>query len=143
MCGEGAQVWKTHMGRNRGESTLGALRAIYREGGGGFPGIAAFWAGTAPKASITCHSHALHAARRVRVLLMRHGCVWRGPVCRGMHCVIKLGKGSSISDSTPLHAMLQMVESASKGAILMYSKEAILKVLSTGNINPGAWRTSI
>ena len=31
-----------------------------------------------------------------------------------------------------------MVESASKGAILMYSKEAILKVLSTSTINPGA-----
>ena len=41
-----------------------------------------------------------------------------------------------MSAGTDLFA--QMVESASKGAILMYSKEAILKVLSTGTINPGA-----
>ena len=36
------QVWKTHMGRNRGQTTLGSLRAIYREGGGGFRGVSAF-----------------------------------------------------------------------------------------------------
>ncbi|CAL8471599.1 g11141 [Coccomyxa elongata] len=73
------EVWKTHMGRNRGQTTLGSLRAIYREGGGGFRGVSAFWAGTGPK----------------------------------------------------------MFESATKGAILMYSKEAILKVLHTTDINPG------
>ena len=31
-----------------------------------------------------------------------------------------------------------MVESASKGMILMYAKEAILKVLSKSEVNPGA-----
>ena len=45
------QVWKTHMGRNRGQTTLGSLRAIYTEGGGGLSGVSAFWAGTGPKVS--------------------------------------------------------------------------------------------
>lgn len=31
-----------------------------------------------------------------------------------------------------------MVESASKGMILMYAKEAILKVLNASEVNPGA-----
>ena len=31
-----------------------------------------------------------------------------------------------------------MVESASKGMILMYAKEAILKVLNKAEVNPGA-----
>ena len=37
------------MGRNRDATTLGAIRSIYQQGGGGFPGVAAFWAGTGPK----------------------------------------------------------------------------------------------
>lgn len=37
------------MGRNRGQTTLGSLRAIYTEGGGGASGILSFWAGTGPK----------------------------------------------------------------------------------------------
>ena len=43
------EVWKTYMGRNRGATTLGAIRSIYQQGGGGLPGVAAFWAGTGPK----------------------------------------------------------------------------------------------
>ncbi len=43
------EVWKTYMGRNRDATTLGAIRSIYQQGGGGFPGVAAFWAGTGPK----------------------------------------------------------------------------------------------
>ncbi len=43
------EVWKTYMGRNRDATTLGAIRSIYQKGGSGFPGIAAFWAGTGPK----------------------------------------------------------------------------------------------
>lgn len=43
------EVWKTYMGRNRGATTLGAISSIYQQGGGGFPGVAAFWAGTGPK----------------------------------------------------------------------------------------------
>lgn len=73
------EVWKTYMGRNRDATTLGAIRSIYQQGGGGFPGVGAFWAGTGPK----------------------------------------------------------MVESASKGMILMYAKEAILKVLNKSEVNPG------
>lgn len=52
------------MGRNRGQTTLGSLRAIYTEGGGGFSGVSAFWAGTGPKVTFpiahpmkTCHDH--------------------------------------------------------------------------------------
>ena len=41
------------MGRNRDATTLGAIRSIYQQGGGGFPGVAAFWAGTGPK--VLCH----------------------------------------------------------------------------------------
>ena len=37
------------MGRNRDATTWGAIRSIYQQGGGGFPGVAAFWAGTGPK----------------------------------------------------------------------------------------------
>ena len=66
------QVWKTHMGRNRGESTMGALRAVYRDGGGGLSGIGAFWAGTGPKVLRTafpalgsCHS--MHAPKTLRM----------------------------------------------------------------------------
>lgn len=33
---------------------------------------------------------------------------------------------------------VQMVESASKGMILMYAKEALLKVLNKAEISPGA-----
>ncbi len=36
-----------------------------------------------------------------------------------------------------LCSCVQMFESATKGAILMYSKEAILKVLHTTDISPG------
>ena len=43
------EVWKTYMGRNRDATTLGAIRSIYQQGGSGFPGVAAFWAGTGPK----------------------------------------------------------------------------------------------
>ena len=43
------EVWKTYMGRNRDATTLGAIKSIYQQGGGGFPGVAAFWAGTGPK----------------------------------------------------------------------------------------------
>ena len=32
---------------------------------------------------------------------------------------------------------VQMVESASKGMILMYAKEAILKVLNKSDVSPG------
>ena len=45
------QVWKTYMGRNRDARTVGAIRSIYQEAGGGFPGVSAFWAGTGPKVS--------------------------------------------------------------------------------------------
>ena len=47
------EVWKTYMGRNRDATTLGAIRSIYQQGGGGFPGVAAFWAGTGPKVRIS------------------------------------------------------------------------------------------
>ena len=33
----------------------------------------------------------------------------------------------------------QMVESATKGAVLMYAKEALLKILAKTDINPGKW----
>ena len=42
-------MWKTYMGRNRNVGTLAAFGEIYRQAGGGFPGVAAFWAGTGPK----------------------------------------------------------------------------------------------
>ena len=38
------EVWKTYLGRNRGVSTLGAVREIYAAGG-----MPAFWAGTSAK----------------------------------------------------------------------------------------------
>ena len=36
---------------------------------------------------------------------------------------------------------MQMVESASKGMILMYAKEALLKVLNKAEVSPGASRS--
>ena len=96
----------------RNVGTLGAFGEIYRNAGGGFPGIAAFWAGTGPKV-----------------------CPFASSTCK---CRLLGGPGTQ-RDGPPSYVLccLQMVESASKGAILMYSKEAILKVLSTGDINPG------
>lgn len=41
-----------------------------------------------------------------------------------------------------LSTAVQMFESATKGAILMYSKEAILKVLHTTDISPGKQQRS-
>jgi len=38
------EVWKTYLGRNRGVTTLGAVREIYGQGG-----LPAFWAGTSAK----------------------------------------------------------------------------------------------
>ena len=58
------QVWKTYMGRNRDATTVGAIRSIYREAGGGFPGISAFWAGTGPKVSKDFYE-SLHLSCRV------------------------------------------------------------------------------
>ena len=43
------EVWKTRMGRFRNESTMQAFRGVYQSGGGGMPGVAAFWRGTGPK----------------------------------------------------------------------------------------------
>ena len=62
------------------------------------------------------------------------------PLC--LTCALCLVPCAIQRDEPPVHVLccLQMVESASKGAILMYSKEAILKVLSTGDINPGMCR---
>ena len=37
---------------------------------------------------------------------------------------------------------MQMVESASKGMILMYAKEAILKVLNKSEVSPGIYLDS-
>ena len=67
------EVWKTRMGRHRGEGTVEAFRHILREGG-----PAAFWRGTGPK----------------------------------------------------------MVESATKGAILMYAKEGILASCLESGLDP-------
>ena len=73
------------MGRNRGESTLGSLRAIYREGGGGFPGIAAFWAGTGPKVSDQPPPPPIRMQLAMRAAVMRQAAP-RGTACPGMHC---------------------------------------------------------
>lgn len=43
------EVWKTRMGRFRSEGTLTAFRNVYTNGGGGLPGVRAFWAGFTPK----------------------------------------------------------------------------------------------
>ena len=43
------EVWKTHMGRFRNETTLQALRSIYTRAGGGANGVLAFWKGLSPK----------------------------------------------------------------------------------------------
>lgn len=112
------------MGRNRGQTTLGSLRAIYTEGGGGASGILSFWAGTGPKVR---HIH--HMINNTYKFLQlqttspehQHLC-WTPAKC--------------------LSTAVQMFESATKGAILMYSKEAILKVLHTTDISPGKQQRS-
>eukprot|EP00049_Salpingoeca_infusionum_P006793 m.111355 g.111355 ORF g.111355 m.111355 type:complete len:297 (+) comp13443_c2_seq2:412-1302(+) len=43
------EVWKTHLGRHRNESTFEGMRNIYRKNGGGFSGVTAFWRGTSAK----------------------------------------------------------------------------------------------
>ncbi|KAA8494800.1 Citrate/oxoglutarate carrier protein [Porphyridium purpureum] len=43
------EVWKTRMGRMRGETTLQAFRNIYVENGRGLAGVSAFWKGMGPK----------------------------------------------------------------------------------------------
>lgn len=70
------EVWKTRMGRYRGETTVQAFRNVMRDGGG----VGAFWAGTGPK----------------------------------------------------------MVESATKGAILLFSKEAIADSLLAAGVGKSA-----
>ena len=83
------------MGRNRGESTMGALRAIYREGGGGLSGIGAFWAGTGPKVHNNQHA------------------------CPGLPPSGFLSLQVHAEDTGINHAIVprpQMVESASKGS---------------------------
>ncbi len=67
------EVWKTYMGRNRDATTLGAIRSIYQQGGGGFPGVAAFWAGTGPKVQ---HSAAApHNFHQTMPVLLDRACV--------------------------------------------------------------------
>ena len=69
------QVWKTYMGRNRDATTLGAIRSIYHAGGGGFPGVSAFWAGTGPKVSkAICES--LRSSCRVMRGLLEPSMLW-------------------------------------------------------------------
>ena len=92
--------------------------------GGGFPGVSAFWAGTGPKVSkAICGS--LHLPCRVMQSLLPEPFMLLGG-CWLLH---------SLTQSL---CRLQMVESASKGMILMYAKEAILKVLNKAEVNPGA-----
>lgn len=43
------EVWKTHMGRFRNETTMQAFANIYKRAGGGFAGVSAFWAGSSAK----------------------------------------------------------------------------------------------
>lgn len=43
------EVWKTRMGRFRGEGTLTAFKNVYTTAGGGMSGVRAFWAGFTPK----------------------------------------------------------------------------------------------
>ncbi|EGD79550.1 hypothetical protein PTSG_10117 [Salpingoeca rosetta] len=43
------EVWKTHLGRHRNETTFQGLSNIYRQHGGGFSGVRAFWRGTTAK----------------------------------------------------------------------------------------------
>ena len=117
------QVWKTYMGRNRDATTVGAIRSIYQEAGGGFPGISAFWAGTGPKVSKAIRE-SLPSSCRVMQSLLEPSMLLRG--CWPLHSL------------TQRLCPLQMVESASKGMILMYAKEAILKVLNKAEVNPGA-----
>ena len=51
-----------------------------------------------------------------------------------------LGSYVTVRNPDAQRSPLQMVESASKGMILMYAKEAILKVLNKADVNPGAAR---
>lgn len=43
------EVWKTHLGRHRDQTTFQGLRNIYNSHGGGFSGVQAFWRGTTAK----------------------------------------------------------------------------------------------
>lgn len=43
------EVWKTRMGRYRGETTPQAFVNVYKAGGGGLQGVMSFWAGLGPK----------------------------------------------------------------------------------------------
>jgi hypothetical protein len=74
------EVWKTHLGRYRTQKTFEGLSNIYRNNGGGFRGVAAFWRGTSAK----------------------------------------------------------MVESASKGSVLMFSKELIKDSALSMGVSPTA-----
>eukprot|EP00045_Choanoeca_perplexa_P004612 m.39365 g.39365 ORF g.39365 m.39365 type:complete len:406 (-) comp12670_c0_seq1:64-1281(-) len=74
------EVWKTHCGRFRDQSTMEGLVNIYRGNGGGLQGVTAFWRGTSAK----------------------------------------------------------MVESASKGAVLMFAKEFIKDTALQSGVSPTA-----
>eukprot|EP00730_Choanoeca_flexa_P011231 TRINITY_DN24116_c0_g1_i1.p1 TRINITY_DN24116_c0_g1~~TRINITY_DN24116_c0_g1_i1.p1 ORF type:complete len:407 (+),score=86.14 TRINITY_DN24116_c0_g1_i1:159-1379(+) len=74
------EVWKTHCGRYRNQTTFEGLMNIYRGNGGGFRGVTAFWRGTSAK----------------------------------------------------------MIESGSKGAVLMFSKEFIKDSCLQAGVSPSA-----
>eukprot|EP01147_Barroeca_monosierra_P005260 gene5259-7043_t len=43
------EVWKTHLGRHRDQTTFQGLKTVYQRNGGGLRGVLAFWRGTTPK----------------------------------------------------------------------------------------------
>jgi hypothetical protein len=94
------EVWKTHMGRFRNETTMQAFVNIYKNSGGGIRGVAAFWKGTSAKVRIAhpTHTHT-HTHTLSLTLTLTH-------------------------THTHTHTR-QLVESASKGSVLMFSKEMI------------------
>jgi hypothetical protein len=104
------EVWKTRMGRFRSEGTLTAFRNVYTVGGGGLNGVRAFWAGFTPKVRRRAPSGA------------------------------NLGLSDPMRPLTvpPLWPCLspKMVESATKGAVLMVAKEGFKDAAAAAGVDP-------
>ena len=77
------EVWKTHMARNRTETTMGALRTVHAKNGGGLRGVLGFWTGTGPKMIESASKGAILmlAKESIKERALEAGC---GPVAAGV-----------------------------------------------------------
>lgn len=124
------EVWKTRMGRHRTEGTVEAFMNVYRRGG-----IGGFWAGLGAigcplsrtsTSTRTCHHPQLplQPAPAPAPALLPHPDTARQLKERGPRCGVTGVAGP------------KMVESATKGAILMYSKEMLNDSFLSSGFSP-------